>query len=159
MVGPPDAIGMIEVQGLARGFLAANIAVRAAAVAVDGVGFIQGGGVMVAIRGDVASVGAATAAARAAVPDATVHAVGVLGRPDGQIRGLLAERQMIRPGARAFGAAGGVGRSRTGSPRGRSDDDVGGPGHRRRAGAEADTGSDVYEDDGTPSDAREDHDG
>lgn len=111
-VSDGNAIAMIEVKGLSRGLRAASHAAHAAAVTVDGVGYIHAGMVMLALRGDVASVGAAmTSAVDALGGSGAVHATGVIPRPDPGVADVVAQRSLIRPGGRGFGGTGGIGRS------------------------------------------------
>lgn len=115
--GPNNAMGLIEVKGLSRGLLAANVASNAAAVTVDGIGYVHNGVVMVTVRGDVASVRAAVDAAVAALgASGVVHALDVIPRPDADVSRIVAERSVIGDGLRAFGAPGGIGGFRSRGP-------------------------------------------
>jgi microcompartment protein CcmL/EutN len=129
---------MIEVRGLSRGFRAASVAAHAAAVRVEGVGYMQDGIVMVSMSGDVASVEAAIGAATSDLPHGTIHATSILARADIQTRNVVDERSMLRRGMRTIGAPGGVASRRP--ARGRQDA-VGRTTSRDEAGVPTETGS------------------
>lgn len=114
---PTSAMGMIEVKGLSRGLLAANVASNAAAITVDGVGYVHDGVVMVTVRGDVASVRAAVDAAVDALgATGVVQALDVIPRPDADVSQIVADRSLIGTGRRAFGGPGGIGGFRSRGP-------------------------------------------
>lgn len=115
--GPTSAMGLIEVHGLSRGLLAANIASNAAAVTVDGVGYVHNGVVMVTVRGDVASVRTAVDAAVEALGAAgVVRALDVIPRPAPDVSRIVDERSLIGAGRRSFGGTGGIGGFRSLGP-------------------------------------------
>jgi hypothetical protein len=112
-------MGLIEVHGLSRGLLAANIASNAADVTVDGVGYVHNGVVMVTLRGDVASVQTAVDAAVDALgATGVVRAQDVIPRPDPDVSRIVAERSLIGAGRRGFGGTGGIGGFRSRGPTG-----------------------------------------
>jgi ethanolamine utilization microcompartment shell protein EutS len=86
------AIGMVEVNGLSTGVVAANLASHTAAVTVAGFGYLHDGQVMVTLRGSVDAVQAAVDAITGHLSEDAVHATSVIARPDEQVEPLLRER-------------------------------------------------------------------
>lgn len=92
-----NALGLIEVIGLAAGMEAADAAVKAANVALLGYELTKGGGmVVIKLCGDVGAVKAAVdAGAAAAARVNTVVAKHVIPRPHSELGGLIITRDTV----------------------------------------------------------------
>ncbi len=93
----PDAIGMIETQGLVGGIEAADAMLKAAAVELVGKEQIGGGFVTVIVRGDVAAVQAAVEAGRKAAQrvGAKLISAHVIPRPNQGLSRVLISRAYV----------------------------------------------------------------
>jgi ethanolamine utilization protein EutM len=93
MEKPGDALGLIETRGLVGAIEAADAMVKAARVELVGCEYVEAGLVTVMVRGDVASVTAATeAGAQAARRVGELVAVHVIPRPLEDVEAILPQR-------------------------------------------------------------------
>jgi ethanolamine utilization protein EutM len=88
-----QALGIVEIRGLAGAIEAANLAVNSAAVDIAATSYALPGVVMVALRGPVDAVAAAIHAVRARLePSGGLHGWTVLARPDEAVDAMLRDR-------------------------------------------------------------------
>jgi ethanolamine utilization protein EutM len=92
-----NALGLIEVIGLAAGVEAADAAVKAANVTLLGYELTKGGGmVVVKLVGDVGAVKAAVdSAAAAAAKGSKVYATHVIPRPHSELGGMIETKDTV----------------------------------------------------------------
>lgn len=92
-----NALGLIEVIGLAAGVEAADAAVKAANVTLLGYELTKGGGmVVVKLAGDVGAVKAAVdSAAAAAAKVSKVYATHVIPRPHSELGGMIETKDTV----------------------------------------------------------------
>ncbi|MGE0300890.1 MAG: BMC domain-containing protein [Pseudonocardia sp.] len=92
------ALGLIETRGLVGAIEAADAAVKAANVRIEGYRTLRNGQVSVLVRGDVGAVQAAVAAATAAATRVgEVYASQVIPRPHADTEDVVAQA-ITRPG-------------------------------------------------------------
>ncbi len=122
-----EALGMVEVRGLATALVAANLAVHTADVSISGFGYLHDGQVSVSVRGPVDAVRAAVEAIEERMPRGTVVASNVIARVAEELEPVLRQRAVPVGG-------------RVGAPK------VRGRGPAYRSAPDGDTGSDRTDD-------------
>lgn len=92
-----NALGLMEVVGLAAGLEAADAAIKAANVTLIGYELTKGGGmVVIKLSGDVGAVKAAVDAGTAAAAKmGTVYASHVIPRPGNGLQGLITTKETV----------------------------------------------------------------
>ena len=92
-----NALGLIEVVGLAAGLEAADAAIKAANITLIGYELTKGGGmVVIKLSGDVGAVKAAVdAGSAAAAKIGTVYASHVIPRPGNGLKGMITTNETV----------------------------------------------------------------